>query len=218
MSHGADAAAAPVAPAYQESARTLATSPIEAPASTGTTQTVTTAIQTKRVSAGKTPPLSPSAISASASAQAANWIRAKPAARITGSASAATGKKASPAPIATAVAKITPIARRSQTMRTFRSIGQDCPVPFAARGIAFRIVSFRWNFVDIFQKYETIPRSRQYPKILWIDDAEVVGDGITKASPVLGDFVAQEIERDVRELSACGVAFVVRYIPVHETP
>src|SRR3984893_14606089 len=53
----------------------------------------------------------------------------------------------------------------------------------------------------------SIPRSRQYPKILWIDDAKVVGDGITKASPVLGDFVAQEIERDVRELSACGVAF-----------
>src|SRR6202035_6141078 len=47
---------------------------------------------------------------------------------------------------------------------------------------------------------QNIPRSRQYPKILWIDDAEVVGDGITKASPVLGDFVAQEIERDVREL------------------
>jgi hypothetical protein len=63
-----------------------------------------------------------------------------------------------------------------------------------------------------------IPRSRQYPKILWIDDAEVIGDGITKASPVLGDFVAQEIERGVRELSACGVAFVVRFIPVHETP
>jgi len=66
--------------------------------------------------------------------------------------------------------------------------------------------------------FSIIPRSRQYPKILWIDDAEVVGDGITKASPVLGDFVAQEIERGVRELSACGVAFVVRYIPVHETP
>src|SRR3984893_2739978 len=67
-------------------------------------------------------------------------------------------------------------------------------------------------------RIDCIPRSRQYPKILWIDDAEVVGDGITKASPVLGDFVAQEIERDVRELSACGVAFVVRYIPVHEPP
>ena len=65
---------------------------------------------------------------------------------------------------------------------------------------------------------QCIPRSPQNPKILWVDDAEVVGDRITKACPVLGDFVAQEIERGVRELSACGVAFVVRYIPVHETP
>ena len=63
-----------------------------------------------------------------------------------------------------------------------------------------------------------IPRSPQNPKILWVDDAEVVGDRITKACPVLGDFVAQEIERGVRELSACGVAFVVRDIPVHEAP
>jgi len=37
-----------------------------------------------------------------------------------------------------------------------------------------------------------------------------------KLPPVLGDFVAQEIERGVRELSTCGLAFVVRYIPVHE--
>ena len=63
-----------------------------------------------------------------------------------------------------------------------------------------------------------ILRSRQKPKILWVDDAEVVGDRITKACPVLGDFVAQEIERGVRELSTCGVAFVVRDIPVHEAP
>jgi hypothetical protein len=72
---------------------------------------------------------------------------------------AATDKKTSPAPIATAMAKITPIALRSQTMRTFRSINQDCPAPLAARtfrGNALRIVYFRWNFVDIFQKYETI--------------------------------------------------------------
>ena len=66
MSHGADAATTPVAPAYQGSARTLAISPSEATATTGTTQTVTTAIHTKRVSAAKPPPLSPSAISASA--------------------------------------------------------------------------------------------------------------------------------------------------------
>src|SRR5580704_10628041 len=159
MSHGADAAAAPVAPAYQESARTLATSPIDATATTGTTQTVTTAIQTKRLSAGKPPPLSPSAISASASAQTANWIRAKPAARVTGSASAATGKKTSPAPIATAVAKITPIALRSQAMRAFRSINQDCPAPFAARGISRRCFSnyvFQVEFCRYFPNYETI--------------------------------------------------------------
>jgi hypothetical protein len=61
---------------------------------------------------------------------------------------------------------------------------------------------------------ENIPHSRQNPKSFGLD-AEVVGDRIAKASPVLGDFVAQEIERGVRELSACGVAFVVRDIPVH---
>ena len=69
---------------------------------------------------------------------------------------------------------------------------------------------------DLLKLY--IPRSRQNPKILWVDDAEVVGDRITKACPVLGDFVAQEIERGVREMSACGVAFVVRDISVHEAP
>src|ERR1700730_220782 len=88
-------------------------------------------------------------------------------------------------------------------------------VPILKDGKLVGIVS-RSNLIQALASAPSIPRSRQYPKILWIDDAEVVGDGITKASPVLGDFVAQEIERDVRELSACGVAFVVRYIPVHE--
>jgi hypothetical protein len=63
-----------------------------------------------------------------------------------------------------------------------------------------------------------IPRSRDNPKILWANDAEIIGDGAAEAVPVLGDFAAQEIERGVRELSACGVAFVVRDIPVHEAP
>jgi hypothetical protein len=35
-----------------------------------------------------------------------------------------------------------------------------------------------------------IPGSRQNPKILWVDDAEVVGDRIAKALPVFGDFFA----------------------------
>ena len=64
----------------------------------------------------------------------------------------------------------------------------------------------------------TIPRSRHNPKILWVDDAEIIGHQITASSPVLGDFLAQEIERGVRELSACGVASVVRDVLVHEAP
>jgi len=61
-----------------------------------------------------------------------------------------------------------------------------------------------------------IPHSHQNLNILWVDDSAVIGDLITKASPDLGDFVAQEIEHGVRELSTKGVAFVVCYIPVRE--
>ena len=35
-----------------------------------------------------------------------------------------------------------------------------------------------------------IPRSRQNPKILWVDDAEVVRDRIAQLRPVLRDFLA----------------------------
>src|ERR1019366_9823767 len=63
-----------------------------------------------------------------------------------------------------------------------------------------------------------IPGLRQNSKILWADDAKIIGDGIAEALPVLGDFVAQEIERGVRKLSACGVAFVVRDVLVHDSP
>src|ERR1019366_5496026 len=46
-----------------------------------------------------------------------------------------------------------------------------------------------------------IPCSRHNPKILWVDDAEIIGHQITASSPALGDFLAQEIVRGVRELS-----------------
>ena len=71
---------------------------------------------------------------------------------------------------------------------------------------------------EYFWKNYFIPRSRQNPEIPWADDAKIIGDGVAQAVPVLGDFAAQEIERGVRELSACGVAFVVRDIPMHEAP
>src|ERR1700730_12328693 len=120
MSHGDDAATKPVALAYHNSARTLAISPIKPTTITGKAQTVTTAIQTKRVSRAKSPPAGPTVKSAS-SAETANCVKAKAAARVTGSTSTATGTKTSTAPIATASAKITPIALRSQPMRTFRT-------------------------------------------------------------------------------------------------
>ena len=56
------------------------------------------------------------------------------------------------------------------------------------------------------------------PKILPRYDAEIVGDRITQARPVPGNVIAQEIERRVGELSACGVAFVVRDMLVHDAP
>ena len=91
-----------------------------------------------------------------------------------------------------------------------KMIGRDRPAMAAAGGLFEAAFLTRLKVI--------IPRSRQNPKILWVDDAEVVGDRITKVLQFSGDFVAQEIERGVRELSACGVAFVVRDIPVHETP
>jgi len=39
-------------------------------------------------------------------------------------------------------------------------------------------------------RYLSIPSSRQNPKILWVDDAEVVRDRIAQLRPVLRDFLA----------------------------
>jgi hypothetical protein len=64
--------------------------------------------------------------------------------------------------------------------------------------------------------FYSIPRSRQNPKIFWVDNAKITGDGIAKVSPVLGDFVTQEIERGIRELPTCRMAFVVGDVSVHE--
>jgi len=40
------------------------------------------------------------------------------------------------------------------------------------------------------QNEEYIPGSRQNPKILWVYDTEVVGDGIAELQPVFWDFLA----------------------------
>ena len=64
----------------------------------------------------------------------------------------------------------------------------------------------------------TIPGSSHNPKILWVDDAEIVGDRIAEVRPIPGNFVAQKTERGIGELGASRVAFVVRHVSVHEAP
>ena len=63
-----------------------------------------------------------------------------------------------------------------------------------------------------------IQRSRHDPKILWVDDAKIVGDRIAEVRPVPGNYFTQETERCIGELGASCIAFVVRDVPVHETP
>jgi hypothetical protein len=64
----------------------------------------------------------------------------------------------------------------------------------------------------------TIPRSRHNPKILGVDDAEIVGDRITEVRPIPGDCFTQEPERRIGELGASCVALVVRDVSVHHPP
>src|ERR1035437_2094728 len=63
-----------------------------------------------------------------------------------------------------------------------------------------------------------IPRSRHNPKILGVDDAEIVGDRITKVRPITGNCFTQETERRIGELGASCVALVVRDMLVHHAP
>src|SRR5665647_2934919 len=64
----------------------------------------------------------------------------------------------------------------------------------------------------------SIPRSRNNPKILGVDDAEIVGDRITEVRPIPRNFFTQETERRIGELGASCVALVVRDMLVHHAP
>jgi hypothetical protein len=68
------------------------------------------------------------------------------------------------------------------------------------------------------QKLAPIPRSRDDPKILGRDDAEVVGDRVAEVRPIARNLFAQETERRVGELRAGCIAFVVRNVSVHQAP
>ena len=49
------------------------------------------------------------------------------------------------------------------------------------------------KFDQINQLFLSIPRSRHDPKILWVDDAEIVGDQITKVRPIPGTFSRRKL-------------------------
>ena len=71
---------------------------------------------------------------------------------------------------------------------------------------------------DQWDKIKDIPRSRHDPKILWVDDAEIVGDRITKVRPIPRNLFTQKTERRIGELGASCVALVVSDVSVHEAP
>jgi len=64
----------------------------------------------------------------------------------------------------------------------------------------------------------TIPRSRHNPKILGVDDAEIIGDRITEVGPIPRNFFTEETERRIGELGASHVGFIVRDMLVHHAP
>src|SRR5450759_234678 len=76
----------------------------------------------------------------------------------------------------------------------------------------------KWNSEAPREDFFCIPRSRHNPKILGVDDAEIVGDRITEVRPIPGNCFTQEFERRIGELGASCVALVVRDVSVHEAP
>ena len=63
-----------------------------------------------------------------------------------------------------------------------------------------------------------LPRSRENPKILWVDDSEVVRDSVAVGVPIPRHVVAQEGQHCDAEILEAGVALVVGDVPVHQPP
>ena len=102
--------------------------------------------------------------------------------------------------------------RRSADQRWRRSsVGSTVP-PNAPENVGrSKIASWSQGFLYIL-------RSRHNPKILGVDDTEIVGDRITEVRPIPRNLFTQKTERCVGKLGASCVALVVRDVSVHETP
>jgi hypothetical protein len=61
-----------------------------------------------------------------------------------------------------------------------------------------------------------IPRSRHNPKILRVDDAEIVGDRITEVRPIPRNFFTQETERRIANWAQVSIeAFYPMLVLIH---
>src|SRR5271155_5140287 len=67
-------------------------------------------------------------------------------------------------------------------------------------------------------KFPVIPRLSDDPEFVTVNDAEVVGDSIAEAVPVLGNCVFQEFQNCSLELPERFVVPVVGRVLVHESP
>ena len=65
---------------------------------------------------------------------------------------------------------------------------------------------------------DAIAGLRHNPKILWRDDAEIVGDGVAEGGPVFWNLSAQKIEHLAGELGASVIGLVAGDIFVREAP
>lgn len=61
-------------------------------------------------------------------------------------------------------------------------------------------------------------RSRENPKILWIDDPEIVGDLVAIVAPFPGNLDAQKIQDRLTERREGGMAPIMCDVPVHQPP
>ena len=66
--------------------------------------------------------------------------------------------------------------------------------------------------------FRDIPRSPENPKILGVDDSEIVGDLVAIVAPFSGQLDAQEVQDGLAEVLERRVAPVMGDVPVHQPP
>ena len=97
-----------------------------------------------------------------------------------------------------------------------RDLGGDVgPVLPPVVPFHFSVRSLNMSIAAIAQDSRTIPRSRQNPKILRIDDAKIVRYAVAIGVPLSGHLLAQKRQDRITEVCECRVTSVVSDMLVH---